>query len=166
MTTTPLPAASASSFTTYGGPNVASATSASASLWQVNERAVGIPASVMTSLANALEPSMRAAAASGPKTAMPAARSASATPATSGTSGPITTRPALMCSASRVTSAGSAGLTSWSCASSAMPGLPGAACSSLTPGSRARARTIACSRPPDPITSTRTCAILACTWSM
>ena len=46
----------------------------------------------MTSFANAFEPSSRAAAASGPKTAMPRVRSASARPATSGASGPITTR--------------------------------------------------------------------------
>ena len=48
----------------------------------------------MTSLAKVLEPSIRAASAHGPKQAMPAARTASATPATSGTSGPITTRSA------------------------------------------------------------------------
>ena len=48
----------------------------------------------MTSLAKALEPSIRAASLLGPKQAMPAARTASATPSTSGTSGPITTRSA------------------------------------------------------------------------
>ena len=42
--------------------------------------------------ANAFEPSICAAAALGPNVAIPAARSASATPSTSGTSGPITTR--------------------------------------------------------------------------
>ena len=46
----------------------------------------------MTSLAKALLPSSRAASADGPKQAMPAARTASATPATSGASGPTTTR--------------------------------------------------------------------------
>ena len=44
---------------------------------------------------NAFEPSSRAAPASGPKQRTPAARSASATPATSGASGPITTNDAL-----------------------------------------------------------------------
>ena len=48
----------------------------------------------MTSLAKVLEPSIRAASALGPKQVIPAARTASATPATSGTSGPITTRSA------------------------------------------------------------------------
>ena len=46
----------------------------------------------MTSFAKRFEPSIRAAAALGPNTATPPSRSASATPATSGTSGPITTR--------------------------------------------------------------------------
>ena len=63
----------------------------------------GTPASAMTCLANALLPSSRAAAADGPKHAMPRARTASATPATSGTSGPITTRSG--CSARRPASA-------------------------------------------------------------
>ena len=35
------------------------------------------------------------------------------------------------------------------------PGLPGAACTSVTAGSWARASARACSRPPEPITSTR-----------
>ena len=118
--------------------------------------AVGIPAAVMTSLAKALDPSIRAAAASGPKTAIPAARSASATPATSGASGPTTTSSAATCRASRTTSEGSLAETACSSASSAIPGFPGAACSSLTSGSAASARTIACSRPPPPMTSTRT----------
>ena len=46
---------------------------------------------------------MRAAAALGPKQAMPAPRTASATPATSGTSGPITTRSAVQRWASAAT---------------------------------------------------------------
>jgi hypothetical protein len=62
---------------------------------QVNEAAVGIPASVMTCLAKDFEPSIMAAAASGPKQLIPAARSASAAPATSGASGPTTTRSGL-----------------------------------------------------------------------
>src|SRR5215475_6702777 len=156
VTTTPLPAARASSFTTYGGPKAARASSASASVVAIRQLAVGMPASAMMSLAKAFEPSMRAAAASGPKAARPSARRASATPATSGASGPITTRSVFSALASRVTSAGLAAVTWWTCASSAMPGLPGAACSAVTAGSRRSARTIACSRPPEPITSTRT----------
>ena len=60
----------------------------------VTAEAVGTPAAAMTSLANVFEPSMRAASAPGPKQAIPAARTTSATPATSGISGPITTRSA------------------------------------------------------------------------
>ena len=54
--------------------------------------AVGTPAARITSFAKVFEPSIRAASALGPKTAMPAWRSSSATPATSGASGPMTTR--------------------------------------------------------------------------
>ena len=58
--------------------------------------AVRTPAAVITSLANDFDPSMRAASFVGPKQAMPAARTVSATPRTSGTSGPMTTRSAPM----------------------------------------------------------------------
>ena len=99
---------------------------------------------------------MRAAAALGPKQAMPAPRTASATPATSGTSGPITTRSAVQRWASAVTAPAS--VTSTPCCSetAAVPALPGAHASAVTPGSCASARTIACSRAPEPITRTRT----------
>ena len=51
--------------------------------------AVGTPAAAMTSLANAFDASSCAAAALGPTTARPSARSRSASPAASGASGPI-----------------------------------------------------------------------------
>ena len=54
---------------------------------------VGTSAADMTSFAKALLPSSRAARAEGPKHGMPALRTASATPATSGASGPTTTSP-------------------------------------------------------------------------
>ena len=100
VTTTPLPAARPSALTTYGGPNSSSAAAASAALAQVRAGAVGIPAAGMICLANDFEPSMAAARRLGPKQAMPDARSASATPATSGASGPITTRSAPIARAS------------------------------------------------------------------
>jgi hypothetical protein len=109
VTTTPLPAARPSAFTTYGGPNSASAASASGPVWQVRALAVGMPAAAMTSLANDLDPSIIAACLPGPKQRMPAALTASATPATSGASGPTTTRSAPVRRASAVTAAGSAG---------------------------------------------------------
>ncbi len=68
VTTTPLPAASPSSLTTYGGPNSTSARSISSASAQTKERPVGTPAAAITSLANAFDPSSRAAAAVGPKT--------------------------------------------------------------------------------------------------
>ena len=83
--------------TTYGAPKALSASSAAAGVTATRACAVGMPPAAMTSLAKALEPSIRAAPASGPKAAIPAARSASATPATSGASGPITTRSAATC---------------------------------------------------------------------
>src|SRR5690349_4918935 len=112
----------------------------------------------MTSLANALDPSNCAAAALGPKQAMPLARTASATPATSGASGPTTTRSAASSTARAATAAGSVAVTSYSEATCAMPGLPGAAARKSTEGSAARPTARACSRPPDPIRSTRTAA--------
>ena len=108
VTTTPLPAASPSSLTTQacwpavnrsGPARRPDAPGCRRSRW----RRCGTPAAAMTSLANALEPSMRAASFDGPKHAMPAARTASATPSTRGTSGPMTTRSASHCRASFTT---------------------------------------------------------------
>ena len=92
VTTTPLPAASPSSLTTCGAPNASSAASTSSTVVHTCASPVGTSAADMTSLAKALLPSSRAACADGPKHGMPAARTASATPATSGASGPMTTR--------------------------------------------------------------------------
>ena len=77
---TPLPAARPSALTTHGGRATASAA------------AVGTPAAAITSFANDFDPSIAAAAELGPKTAIPAGRSTSASPPTSGASGPTTTR--------------------------------------------------------------------------
>ena len=77
QTHTPLPAASPSAFTTHGGRATAR-----------QAARVGTPAAPSRSFANAFEPSIRAAAALGPNTAIAACRSSSASPATSGASGP------------------------------------------------------------------------------
>ena len=106
VTSTPLPAARPSSLTTYGGPKSSRAAAASSGVPATWDRPVGTPAAAITSLANALLPSIRAAAADGPKQAMPAAVTASATPATSGASGPMTTRLTPSCCASAVTDGG------------------------------------------------------------
>src|SRR6185437_2253484 len=107
VTRTPLPAANPSSFTTYGGPNSASAARTCSAVSHNRDRAVGTPAAAITSLAKALLPSSAAAAADGPKQAIPAARTVSAAPATSGASGPITTRSARQSVASAATATGS-----------------------------------------------------------
>src|ERR671925_431106 len=62
VTVTPLPAASPSALTTQGGPKPSRAATARAGSVKASERAVGTPAAAMTSLAKALEPSMRQAA--------------------------------------------------------------------------------------------------------
>ncbi len=152
VTTTPLPAASPSSLTTYGGPNSSRADSTSSEWTQTRAWAVGTPAAAITSLANALEPSSRAASRLGPKTAMPRETSSSVTPATSGASGPTTTRFTPSRSARSATSVPISGLISCRVATAVIPGLPGAACTATTPGSAASARARACSRPPVPIT--------------
>ena len=75
VTTTPLPAASPSSFTTYGGPNASSAAVDLARRCRTRRAiAVGMSAAAMTSLANALEPSIARPPRAGPKTAKPLAR--------------------------------------------------------------------------------------------
>ena len=63
---TPLPAASPSALITTGRSNSSSASRASSVLVTVANRAVGIPARSINSLANALLDSRRAAAAVGP----------------------------------------------------------------------------------------------------
>src|SRR3954462_6088159 len=107
VTTTPLPAASPSSLTTYGAPASSSAVSSSAGPPTGQERAVGTPAAAMTCLAKDLLPSSWAASAEGPKQAIPASRTVSAAPATSGTSGPTTTSSAAHPRAASATDAGS-----------------------------------------------------------
>ena len=120
----------------------------------MNDAAVGIPASAMTCLAKDFEPSIVAGPASGPKQSIPAARSASAAPATSGASGPMTTRSGPSWRARLRIWSGTAATSGWVSAMAAMPGLPGAACT--LSASRLSARTMACSRPPDPMTRMRT----------
>src|SRR5665647_2208754 len=92
---------------------------------------------------------------------MPAPRTASATPAPSRPSGPTTTRSASRRTARSATAAPSIGSTSCKRARAAIPGLPGATCTSLpspelvVPGSLppvTSARTMACSRAPEPMT--------------
>src|SRR5919197_2163861 len=104
----------------------------------------------MRPFANAFDPSIAAARATGPNTARPASRKRSASPATRGASGPTTARSmrSRRASARRSSSASAAaGMhTAWR----AMPGLPGAAKSASTRGLWAIFQASACSRPPPP----------------
>ena len=150
-TNTPLPAARPSAFTTHGGRATDSVS------------AVGTPAARSTSFANVFEPSICAAAALGPKTAIPFLRRTSAMPATSGPSGPITTRSASSVSARLSRPSASSARTGWQRPIAAIPGLPGAAWSSVRPGSagcarRARARAHRSRRPP-PARGEDTCLV-------
>src|SRR5438270_11614293 len=63
VTTTPLPAASSSCLTTYGGPTRSSAVASCSGVSHTQCPAVGTPASAITCLAKALLPSSCAAAA-------------------------------------------------------------------------------------------------------
>ena len=144
QTKTPLPAASPSALTTHGA-------AASSSIC-----AVGTPAASSTSFAKLFEPSILAAAALGPNTGMPPWRSRSATPATSGASGPITARSISSDCASSSRASPSSARTGWQVPSAAIPGLPGAACSSAKRSLCASFHARACSLPPEPTISTRT----------
>ena len=154
QTTTPFPAARPSSFTTQAPRTYALAFSGSSNTaaW-----AVGTAARAMTSLANALDASMRAAAAVGPKQGTPSCASRSASPSARGASGPTTTRSGFSHSAAAA-SASAEPAAGTQRASSAMPAFPGIATTSRASPLRAApcrsARTKACSRAPDPMTTT------------
>ena len=105
VTTTPLPAASPSCFTTYGAPKVSSARSTSSRVSHVKLCAVRTPASRITCFAKSFDPSISAAAFDGPKTAKPALRRSSDNPWIKGFSGPMTTRSIPSDSAKAITAA-------------------------------------------------------------
>ena len=141
-----------------GAPRASRASSTSSTVVQTWARPVGTSAADMTPFANALLPSSCAARARGPNAAIPRSSTASATPATSGPSGPMTTRSTAWVTASATTPAASVtppGSGSQR-ATASMPGLPGAATTASTDGSSDSERTMACSRAPDPTTSTFT----------
>ena len=95
-TTTPLPAAKPSAFTTIGAPVLAMNCFASSASKNTPYAAVGILYFFIRSLANTLDPSSWAAALDGPNTGIPASFNTSASPATRGASGPTTTRSTLL----------------------------------------------------------------------
>src|SRR5437763_331317 len=100
---------------------------------------------------------MRAAAALGPNARMRTSASWSTRPPTNGASGPTTTKSHFSSFASLTRlDTSSAATSKQGTRSRAMPALPGAASSSGRCELRNSERTIACSRPPPPTTSTRT----------
>ena len=149
-TTTPLPAASPDALITTGAPNSRAAAFAEATAVCIDARAVGTPASRMTALANAFDVSSCAAAAVGPKTAMPRAAHSSASPAARGASGPTITASTASVVASAIRPAMSATATGRHVASKAIPGLPGAASRIALGYSCLMRHASACSRPPPP----------------
>src|SRR5690606_25699710 len=115
-----------------------------------------MPCRARKSLAKALLPSSRAAAAVGPKMRWPAARKRSTTPATSGASGPTTVSATPSPVASRSSPSMSVAATSTlrHLASVAVPALPGATSTSVTRDDWASFQARGGSRPPEPMTST------------
>ena len=103
VTTTPLPAANPSCFTTYGAPKASNAFSISSLVEHVKNFAVGTPASRITCFAKSLDASSCAAAFDGPKQGIPAAPDASARPFANGFSGPTTMRSILSFFANSIT---------------------------------------------------------------
>src|SRR5712672_3887429 len=107
------------------------------------------------SLVKAFEASRVAAAALGPKAGMPSASSASTSPNTSGASGPTTTKSIRSRRQNPTSPLMSVAAIATHSASSAMPALPGAQNNLSTRGEAEIDQASACSRPPEPTTSTR-----------
>ena len=152
QTLTPLPAARPSAFSTTGMPSREIAARASASVRTVSASAVGTWAACMTSLANALLPSSRAAARVGPNASSPAFANASTTPRQSGTSGPTTVKSGRFSDAHATSPSMFSADTGTFCAISAVPALPGAQKIRAAGSSLWSFHAMACSRPPLPMT--------------
>ncbi len=157
VTTTPLPAARPSSFTTYGAPNSSSAAAASSGVEQTNDRD-GRHARGRHHLLGERLGALELRGCRRRAEARDAAR-----PHGVGGAGhqrrprarpppgrPRAPRPGPPPRAGRATSSG------WVSTSCAMPALPGAASTAVTEGSAASERTRACSRAPPPTTRTLT----------
>ena len=160
VTTTPLPAASPSSLTTYGGAELVERGRhlgrASCTTRARGGRHAGGGHHVLGE--GLASPRAGRPAATGRSRRCPASRTASATPATSGASGPITTRSAPPARRpARRPRRGSAASTASGSATARDAGVAGRAGQRASPrGRTARATHRACSRAPEPITSTRT----------
>ena len=158
---TPLPRARPSALTTQRPASSPAKRLASAASENVFERAVGMWCRSMKSCENAFEASNCAARWLGPQMRRPFDLNKSTMPSASGLSGPTTTRSGF-CSCANASSFGrssalilthSTGAPFLARRSWAMPALPGAHHICVAWGDCASFQTSACSRPPEPITS-------------
>ena len=154
--TTPLPAARPSAFTTIGPFHSSSAPFAASSECTTTARAVGMPWRSMNRFAKILLDSRRPAERLGPKTAMPASRKRSPTPAAIAVSGPSTTRSICSASTRSANVLPSVAAISQFSPREAVPALPGAAKIAPQDGDCARRQESASSRAPLPTTRMRT----------
>src|SRR5438034_445148 len=160
QTITPLPRARPSALTATRPPRSWAQTFAGAGWVKTSKSAVGMPARFIKAFAKDLLDSMRPAPRSGPKTLKPAWRRASPTPASTAASGPSTMRPSrsrLAKSTILTTSAAPIGIFR---AMPPVPPLPGAQYTRSTRSDWTHFQTSACSRAPDPSTSTFTLGLL------
>src|SRR5580658_7052676 len=151
QTTTPLPAASPSAFTTAPPCQFPSARVACASVCTATNLAVGIPWRSRKRFAKTLLVSSRPPPRLGPKTNSPASRQASPTPAAIAVSGPSTTRSIAASSARRAIPRASVGASSGQFVPrEAVPALPGACTSASHEADAASRQDSASSRAPPP----------------
>ena len=115
-----------------------------------NTSAVGTPAFLMRSFAQALDDSMRAALAEGPKMGRPLARNRSTIPLARGASGPTTVRSMDRDAANPARASVSPGAISTACARSPIPPLGWVAKNSALGASCFSFQRRACSLPPFP----------------
>ena len=144
---TPFPAARPSTLTTQGGRATASAS------------AVGTPATAITSLAKLFEPSIRAAARPGPKTAIPLRRNASPHPRDERRLRPDHREVDVEAAGEAQQHLGVVRPHGMTVAERRDPGIPGRGVQNWSDRAPAPSvRASACSRPPDPTRSTFTAA--------
>ncbi|MPM95231.1 hypothetical protein SDC9_142385 [bioreactor metagenome] len=122
---------------------------------QILKKAVGIPYLAINCLEKALEPSISAAAAVGPKIARPRLLKTSTIPVTRVASGPTTVKAIDSFSAKSATASKSVKGSATHSARFFIPGLPGQTKILSTLGLCASFQTSACSLPPPPITKIR-----------
>ena len=158
---TPLPRARPSALTAQHPPSDSAKALAGSGCAKAPERAVGMPCRSMKAWEKTFDASNCAAFRLGPQTRNPCCWKRSTMPSASGLSGPTTVRSGRRSWASARSPARSSApiLTHWTGSpprasrSPAMPALPGAHHIRQASGDWASFQTSACSRPPEPITS-------------